>query len=110
MTGMSDGVGTTAYAYQNGQLVSEDGPWADDTVTYSYTNRRRTALSLGQPGTSPWVQAYSWDSYNQLTTTASDAGSFGYQYATSLNGVSAPSSRQELRLFQEVGFWGCFGW
>ena len=36
-----------------GALASEDGPWANDKVTYSYkTNHLRAALSLEQPSTS----------------------------------------------------------
>ena len=36
---MVDGVGTTRYTYDAaGQLLSEDGPWDNDTVSYSYNN------------------------------------------------------------------------
>jgi len=35
---MVDGVGTTRYTYTAvSQLLSEDGPWNADTVTYGYT-------------------------------------------------------------------------
>jgi len=48
---MVDSVGTTGYGYTAfGALQGEDGPWADDAVTYSYTaNRMRAGLSLGTP-------------------------------------------------------------
>ncbi len=47
---MVDGVGTTLYAYTGGgQLFTEDGPFASDTVTHSYVNRLRTSLVLQQP-------------------------------------------------------------
>ena len=33
MTGMSDGIGTTAFTYtQTGQLQSETGPWTNDAI------------------------------------------------------------------------------
>jgi YD repeat-containing protein len=54
-TNMVDAVGTTAYAYTaGGQLWTEDGPFADDTVTNIYNNRLRTGLSLKQP-TGSWT-------------------------------------------------------
>src|SRR6267143_2583713 len=40
LTNMVDAVGTTVYAFTSGGLLqSEDGPWLNDTVTYSYQNR-----------------------------------------------------------------------
>jgi len=33
-------LGTTRYSYDAaGQVLWEDGPWADDTVSYAYANR-----------------------------------------------------------------------
>ena len=76
-----DAVGTTNYAYDSvGQLLSEDGPWNDDTVSYSYANRRRTGLSVLAPNSSPWVQSYAYDAANRLTNIVSPAGAFGYVY------------------------------
>ena len=50
MTNMVDAVGTTRYTYDAaGQLLTEDGPFTSDTVTNTYSNRRRVALSLQQP-------------------------------------------------------------
>ena len=80
-TNMVDAVGTTKFTYNTaGQLETEDGPWDDDTVTYSYQNRLRRALSLAQPNTSAWVQSYGYDTANRLTNITSVAGSFGYTY------------------------------
>ena len=44
-------MGTTHLTYTVwGALLTEDGPWADDTVTYSCTtNRLRAGLSLAEP-------------------------------------------------------------
>ena len=86
LTNMVDAVGTTKFDYTAaGQLLSEDGPWNDDTVSYSYTHRRRTLLSLLQPSASPWTQSYGFDGIARLTNVTSAAGSFGYAY---LSGIS----------------------
>ena len=79
--GMVDGVGTTRYGYDDvGQLLSEDGPWANDTVSYTYNNRLRSGLSVLAPNASAWTESYGYDGAERLTTVASAAGSFGYTY------------------------------
>jgi hypothetical protein len=58
LTGMVDGLGTTAYAYTSGgQLWTENGPWASDTVTNVYSNRLRIGLALQQP-TGLWTNGF----------------------------------------------------
>jgi RHS repeat-associated protein len=80
-TNMTDAVGTTVDAYDAvGELSSEDGPCANDTLNYTYANRLRTALSLSQSSGSAWAQSYSYDLMRRMTNTASPAGGFGYQY------------------------------
>ena len=81
LTNMVDGVGTTAYGYDAvGQLLSEDGPWANDTVSYTYNNRLRSGLSLQQPDADAWMQNYAFDSAKRLTNIISPAGGFTYAY------------------------------
>ncbi len=81
ITNMVDGVGTTAYSYTlGGFLQTEDGPWASDTVTYTYQNRLRSGLNLQAPNASDWVQSYGYDGGRRLTTLTSPAGAFGYAY------------------------------
>ncbi len=81
LTNMVDRVGSTAYRFDAvGQLLSENGPWTDDTVSYSYNNRLRTGLSLLAPNDSPWVQSYAYDAARRLTNITSRAGAFGYAY------------------------------
>jgi len=65
---MVDGMGTTAYSYTAfGALLSEDGPWASDTVTLSYDNgRRRSGLNLQAPNASDWVQSYGYDAAHEV--------------------------------------------
>jgi RHS repeat-associated protein len=75
-----DGVGTTKYTYTaSGQLFTEDGPFANDTVTNLYSNRLRVKLDLQQP-TGLWTNAFAWDEIKRLTNVTSTAGSFAYQY------------------------------
>lgn len=91
LTNMVDAVGSTTYAYNSAsQLLSEDGPWANDTVSSTYTERLRTGLALVHPSESPWVQSYSYDSMKRLTDIVSPAGAFGYSY--SVDGNPSPSS------------------
>ena len=88
LTDMFDAVGATHYAYDNvGQLLSEDGPWNDDTVSYSYANRRRTGLSVLAPNSSPWAQSYAYDAANRLTNIVPPAGAFGYQYPSGIQNL-----------------------
>ena len=78
---MLDAVGTTRYTYTSfGALASEDGPWNDDTVTYSYANQLRTGLSLQQPSASPLSIGYAYDQAKRLTTLTSWARAFNYSY------------------------------
>ena len=80
-TNMVDAVGTTHYGYdQVGQLLSEDGPWNDDTVSYSYNNRLRASLNIQQPDADAWSQSYAYDGASRMTNITTPAGKFGYQY------------------------------
>lgn len=81
---MVDGIGTTKYTYSAaGQLLTEDGPYASDTVTSAYSNRLRTSPSLQQP-TGSWTNGFAYDSTKRLTNVTSPAGSFGYLYESDL--------------------------
>jgi RHS repeat-associated protein len=82
VTNMVDGVGTTTYGYDAaGQLPSEDGPWADDTVSYTYNNRLRASLSVLAPNADAWVESYGYDAAKRLTNVTSVAGgAFAYAY------------------------------
>lgn len=85
LTNMVDAVGVTTYGYDTvGQLLSEDGPWSADTVSYTHTHRLRKTLGLLSPNSSPWAQSYDYDVTRRLTNITSQAGAFGYNYRTSL--------------------------
>jgi RHS repeat-associated protein len=81
LTNMVDAVGTNAYSYWPGGLLhTDDGPFANDTV--SYTNnaaRLRQSMTLQQPS-GVWTQAYAYDAAKRLTNTVSAAGTFAYSY------------------------------
>jgi YD repeat-containing protein len=48
LTNVVDAAGTYQFSYTAaGRLASEDGPWADDTVTRTYTEGLRTAIAIG---------------------------------------------------------------
>jgi YD repeat-containing protein len=84
LTNMVDGVGTTRYTYTPvGQLASEDGPFADDTVTNFYSNRLRKGLSLAQPA-GAWTNGFTYDAIERLSTVTSAAGQFDCYYPDSL--------------------------
>ncbi|MGI8966412.1 MAG: RHS repeat-associated core domain-containing protein, partial [Limisphaerales bacterium] len=81
LTNMVDAVGATKYTYTAGnQLLTEDGPFASDTMTNGYNNRLRTSLSLQQPS-GVWNNSFAYDAAKRLTNITSPAGSFGYNYA-----------------------------
>ena len=58
-----------------GEVVSAGGLWSGDTVTYAYSNRLRSGVTVGS-----WNQTYGYDKAFRLTNLTSAAGSFGYAY------------------------------
>jgi hypothetical protein len=98
VTNMVDAVGTARYAYTAGnQLLTEDGPFASDTVTNTYVNRMRAALSLQQP-TGRWTNGFAYDAARRLTNLVSQAGSFTNEYPAGVGGASGFSSTLVKRL------------
>ncbi|HWY78412.1 MAG TPA: hypothetical protein VN281_22550, partial [Verrucomicrobiae bacterium] len=80
ITNMVDGVGVTRYTYTGvSQVLSEVGPWSNDTVTYGYTDQLRTSLSLQQP-TGSWTNGFAYDGAKRLSSVKSPAGTFSYAY------------------------------
>jgi RHS repeat-associated protein len=102
LTNMTDAVGTTIYRYNtSGELISEDGPWDNDTITYTYNNRLRSSLTLLHPYSQAWAQTYAYDNASRLTNTTSSAGAFNYSYANP--GGSSASSRLVSKLLLPNG-------
>ena len=79
LTNMVDPGGATAFSWTDGgQLRAEDGWWASDTLTYTYTNRLRGQLALQRPGAGDWTQIYHYDDLLRLDHVASPSGDFSY--------------------------------
>jgi RHS repeat-associated protein len=88
LTNMVDAAGTTKYTYTAGdQLSTEVQPFANSTLTSTYVNRLRTAVSLQQP-TGTWTNKFVYDAAARLTNVTSPAGVFSY----ALGGASSASS------------------
>lgn len=76
----SSAIGTSTLGYTNwGALVSEDGPWASDTINYGYTNHKLTSIGVGS-----WSQTIGYDAALRPETFTSPAGTFTYAF----NGAS----------------------
>ncbi len=83
LTNMVDASGTTKYTYTVGnQVLTEDGPFASDTVTNTYANRLRINLAL-QQASGVWTNAFAYDAARRLTDVVSPAGTFLYGYPAS---------------------------
>jgi len=86
LTNVLDAIGPTVYGYTAASLLqSEDGPWSNDTVTYGYSNRLRSSLSIQAPNSSTWTQTYVFDAARRLSTLSSAAGAFNYAYNPTRN-------------------------
>lgn len=95
LTNMVDGVGSTKFSYSAAnQLISEDGPWADDSITLSYNRRLRSAMVLAEPVGNAVTNEYRYDTANRLTNqTSSIAGTFLFQYSSGVSGAVSASRR-----------------
>ena len=101
LTNVVDGLGTTKFTYNAaGELVTEDGPWDNDTVTYTHENRQRTGLSLEQ-ASGVWTNGYQHDVYGRLTNVTSAAGSFGYEYDPQRLGLVSKLSAAQRALHHQ---------
>lgn len=81
LTSMVDQTGTTLFSYKpTGLLESEDGPYANDKIIYSYNNGRRSGVTLNMPSGGPWISSYTYDSSGRLEDVTSPAGTFTYKY------------------------------
>ncbi|RYF50944.1 MAG: hypothetical protein EOO38_04440 [Cytophagaceae bacterium] len=77
---ISDSVGTTTVSYDNlGRLTSEDGPWANDTLTFNYGSRNELqSLIVGRDGTTNDAIAYTYNTAaNILGTPATVSATLG---------------------------------
>ena len=87
VTNMVDTAGTTVYTYTTGgQLWTEDGPFASDTVTNTYSNHRRVGFGLQQPS-GAWTNAFGYDGAGRLINVTSAAGTFAYLYPSGIQNL-----------------------
>ena len=99
---MSDSIGTTAYTYDAiGNLVVEDGPFANDTLYYDYTPDRQLAAITS----SFYKVEYAYDNLGRLSTVIGAEGTNTYAYTaagtlwtnlTLANGTTAERSFDPL--------------
>ena len=106
---MVDAVGTTKHTYDlAGRMLTEDGPWSSDTVTYTYTNGLRWTLALQQPSGS-YTQAYWYDSAKRLTNTTATSGKFGYGYhagaSRQVKSLALPNTAVITNAYDPIGRW-----
>ncbi len=106
---ITDGVGIHDFAYYlNSSLKSLDGPWQDDTITYTYDRLDRVASvsAQGAPATS-----YVYDTLNRLTTITSgdQTHTYGYtgvnplvQSLTRPNGSTTSYSYNSINQLNEI--------
>jgi RHS repeat-associated protein len=109
-TSMVDTIGSAIYSHNyaytsGGFLASEDGPWDNDTVNYSWSNRLPTGFTLLQPNTYQWAQNYGYDQGNRLQTVSSGAGTFTYTFKGSGNlvtNLALPNSSVITNVFDSM--------
>ena len=94
---VSGGV-TVNSTYRPGGLLESEGVggWASSTVTFGYTTRLRTSLTLQQPAIGNWSQTYSYDTAKRLWTVISPPGTVTYVYPVDTAAYKA--SRQVTRV------------
>ncbi|MEX2580443.1 MAG: RHS repeat-associated core domain-containing protein [Verrucomicrobiales bacterium] len=82
MSGMTDGIGTTAYSYHPvasagaGSLDQVDGPWANDTVAYLHDTMgrmHRREIRNDDQSVSSFVE-YDFDTLGRVETTTDNLG------------------------------------
>lgn len=106
LTNMVHAVGTTVYGYANQFLATEEGPWDNDTFSYTYNKRLRSGLTLLQPNASSWAQSYGYDSANRLQTLSSPAGAFTYSFkgpGNLITNLALPNGAAITNAFDAVG-------
>ena len=84
-TGMTDAlsaIGSTSWTYNaNGDILTEDGPFTDDTVTYTYASGRKSGMAFSDLETS-----YAYDPMSRVSGVTASNGEAPAQ-ALALSGV-----------------------
>jgi RHS repeat-associated protein len=75
-----DGTGLYQFGYDaDSQLMTVDGPWADDTVTYNYDALGRRTSLTPQNGQ---AVSYAYDNLNRLTGIQAGTNAYSYSYTS----------------------------
>ena len=108
---MIDGIGTTSYAYHPitaapspgaGQLASVDGPWANDTITYSYDELGRAITRQIDGAVNSQTLAY--DAAGRVGSIANALGTFTYAYEGDTSRLASVTHAQGFKtLFSYLG-------
>ena len=106
-TTMWDAVGSTTFSYTpGGRLLTEDGPFDNDTITNTYAAALRTGLILQQPS-GLWTNSFGYDGMGRLTNVASPAGAFLYAFqspaSTLITQLGLPNTSYITNRFDSVG-------
>jgi hypothetical protein len=89
MTNVVDAVGTARYMYTAcNRLRTEDGPFASDILTNTYTHRLRTRLDLQQP-TGIWTNGFGYDLPREIAGDQSRSSAV-WRSAFKSGGVAGP--------------------
>jgi RHS repeat-associated protein len=106
MASMKDGIGTTLYAYHPitgsstpgaGQLGSVDGPFQDDTITYSYDALGR-AVSRAINGV---ASSITLDALGRTTALSDALGTFNFAYDGPTNRVLSMTRPNNVTTFYQ---------
>ena len=85
-TSMTDAIGTTTYSYEGScpNVISENGPFAGDTITYGYDEAKRLTniAFLGKE------VSYGYDALGRLVTAIGPEGTNAYTYVANGRMVS----------------------
>jgi len=94
----TDGVGATSYSYVpidatngtygDGQLASVNGPWSNDTISYSYDLLGRVV----ERSVDGDVTTLSFDTLDRVTETTTSLAVFSYAYETDTDRVASITS------------------
>jgi RHS repeat-associated protein len=104
LTNMVDAVGNHNFTWTpSGQLKSESGPWANDTVSHEYVEGLPSQMTIG----TNWAQQYFFDLGSRMTNTTSPAGGFIYSYnfqpASALfTGIALPNGAKIVNSYDSM--------
>ncbi|RYZ49166.1 MAG: hypothetical protein EOP49_16985, partial [Sphingobacteriales bacterium] len=113
---MTDAIGNTSWTYDSyGRLQSEDGPWPNDSQTYSYDSLNRpSGLNIQRDASSNDVFTYGYDALGRMTSLSATLGSWGsvgtndttYNYignSATLDYVSLPNNTRRIYGYESGG-------